>query len=255
MRDVLVLCYHAVSDRWTARLSIAPNLLEEQLRFLVSRGYHGATFHDAVTAPTAARTLAVTFDDAFLSVYEHAFPILSRLGLPGTVFVPTRLIGTGAPMAWPGVDEWVGGPYEPELVGMSWDQVEELAAAGWEIGSHTRSHPRLTAIEAGALVDELEGSRSDCEERLRRPCPSLAYPYGAVDERVAMAAGVAGYSTAAGLPGRSERPERLRWPREGIYVYDDMRKFRRKVSPRLRRARGSAVWPLIEEGRRRVRGR
>jgi peptidoglycan/xylan/chitin deacetylase (PgdA/CDA1 family) len=63
MSDVLVLCYHAVSVRWPAELSVTPERLEEQLRLLVRRGFKGATFHQAVIAPPAPRTLAVTFDD------------------------------------------------------------------------------------------------------------------------------------------------------------------------------------------------
>ncbi len=255
MRDVLVLCYHAVSVHWTARLSISPDLLERQIGLLLSRGYEATTFSRAVSAPPARRTLAVTFDDAFLSVYELALPIMSRLGVPGTVFVPTGLIGTGEPMAWPGIDEWLGGPYERELVGMSWDQVGELADRGWEVGSHSRSHPRLTTVEGEVLRYELEGSRTDLEGRLGRASASLAYPYGDVDERVLDAARGAGYSTAAGLPGRFEPPHPLRWPRAGIYWYDDMRKFRRKVSLPRRAARASRLWPRVEGLRHKLRRR
>ena len=51
MSDVLVLCYHAVSPRWPADLSVTPEAFERQLQLLVGRGYRGATFHDAVTSP------------------------------------------------------------------------------------------------------------------------------------------------------------------------------------------------------------
>jgi peptidoglycan/xylan/chitin deacetylase (PgdA/CDA1 family) len=252
-RDVLVLCYHAVSEHWPARLSITPELLEEHVHLLLERGYVGATFSQAITEPPARRTLAVTFDDAFKSVLELAFPILSRAGVPGTVFVPTRQIG-GGPMAWPGIDEWVGGPYERELTGMSWEEIGSLAQSGWEIGSHSRSHPRLTELDDDALAEELSGSRADCAQRLGA-CDSLAYPYGSVDRRVVAAAGAAGYSTAAGLPRRHEPPNPLCWPRSGIYFYDDLRKFRRKVSPAMRRARSSRLWPLANVARAKVRAR
>jgi peptidoglycan/xylan/chitin deacetylase (PgdA/CDA1 family) len=109
MTDVLVLCLHAVSPRWPADLSITPERLERLLTGLVRRGYRGATFRDAVSAPTAPRTVAVTFDDAYRSVIELAFPILKQLGLPGTVFVPTDWAGAEKPMVWPGIDHWVGG--------------------------------------------------------------------------------------------------------------------------------------------------
>ena len=255
MSDVLVLCYHAVSEHWTARLSITPELLERQLSELVERGYRGATFHQAVTAPPATRTLAVTFDDAYRSVFELAFPILSRLGLPATVFVPTALIGSEGPMSWPGIDEWLGGPYEHELVGMSWSELEQLVSSGWEAGSHTRSHPRLTTVAQERLEFELRGSREDCEQRLGGPCRSVAYPYGDVDDRVVEAARHAGYEAGAGLPGRVERARPLCWPREGVYWYDQMKKFRRKTSPFLRKLRGTPAWPAAEAVRRRLRGR
>ena len=254
-RDVLVLCYHGVSEHWPAMLSITPDLLEQQVRFLLGRGYVGATFSEAITVPPAPRTFAVTFDNAFRSVLELAFPVLDRAGVPGTVFVPTHKIG-GAPMAWPGIDEWLGGPYERELVGMSWDEIGTLAQSGWEVGSHTRSHPRLPeVVDDDALADELAGSRADCEQRLGA-CDSLAYPYGAIDDRVVAAARAAGYRTAAALPYRVHiRPEPLRWPRAGVYLYDDLPKFRRKVSPALRRARRSPVWPLFSRARDMLRGR
>jgi peptidoglycan/xylan/chitin deacetylase (PgdA/CDA1 family) len=252
-RDVLVLCYHAVSEDWPARLSITPERLAQHVRLLLDRGYVGATFSQAVTAPPARRTFAVTFDDAFTSVLEHAYPVLSEAGIPGTVFVPTQLVG-GAPMSWPGIEEWMGGPYERELTGMTWDEIGTLAQFGWEIGSHTRTHPHLTELDDETLAEELAGSREDCE-RMLGACDSLAYPYGWVDDRVAAAARAAGYRTAAGLPDSHELPNLLRWPRAGIYVYDDLRKFRRKVSPSLRHLRGSRVWPLVHDARRRIKRR
>jgi hypothetical protein len=42
-------------------------------------------------------------------------------------------------MAWPAIDQWLDTPYTDELAGMSWDQLNEFADAGWEIGSHTRA--------------------------------------------------------------------------------------------------------------------
>jgi peptidoglycan/xylan/chitin deacetylase (PgdA/CDA1 family) len=253
MSDVLVLCYHAVSKSWPAELSVTPERLEEQLRLLVHRGYEGATFHQAVTAPPARRTLAVTFDDAYRSVLEHASPILSRLGLPGSVFVATDFAGR-APMAWPGIDRWLGGPHEPELAGMSWSELGELAEAGWEIGSHTRSHPHLTQLDDASLAAELQGSRETCAERFGRPCRSLAYPYGDVDERVVGAAREAGYETAGMLPKRFTRPRPLEWPRVGVYHGDDLSRFRLKVSPRVRLLRRSPLWAMADRARGALRG-
>src|SRR5215210_3808504 len=99
--DVLILCYHAVSRTWPADLSVTPEQLERQLGRLVARGYRGATFTEALARPVRGKVLAVTFDDAYRSVLERAFPILSDLRLPATVFVPTDFAGTERPMSWP----------------------------------------------------------------------------------------------------------------------------------------------------------
>jgi peptidoglycan/xylan/chitin deacetylase (PgdA/CDA1 family) len=247
--DVLVLCYHAVSETWPAPLSVRPETLEWQLGHLVRRGFRGATFTEAVDHAAHPRTLVVTFDDAYASVLERALPILSRLGLPGTVFAATDHVGH-AVMSWPGIDRWLGTPHEGDLAGMSWDQLGSLAAAGWEVGSHTRSHPRLTELDAESLSGELSGSRQEIEERLGAPCLSLAYPYGDTDDRVVAAAGEAGYRAAAALESRLGPREPLRWPRVGVYHDDARWRFRLKVSPLVRRVRGGPAWGAVERARR-----
>jgi peptidoglycan/xylan/chitin deacetylase (PgdA/CDA1 family) len=242
--DTLVLCYHAVSERFPAPLSVTPERLEHQLETLVRRGFRGATFHAAVTAPLARKTLAVTFDDAYLSVLELARPILDRLELPATVFVPTDFPDSSErAMVWPGIDQWHGGEFEAELRPMSWEQIGQLADAGWEIGSHTRSHPHLTTLDDAALDEELAGSKVVCERRLGRPCRTIAYPYGDYDARVAAAAGRAGYEAAGTLPGRLAPWRPLEWPRVGVYHGDDERRFGLKVSRPMRALRATRLWP------------
>ena len=252
MSDVLVLCYHAVSPRWPADLSVTPDAFERQLQLLVDRGYRGATFHDAVTAPPDGPTVVVTFDDAYLSVLELGKPIMDRLGLVGTVFVPTDYPEREAPMAWPGIDQWLGGEHEPELRPMSWTQMRELADGGWEIGSHTCSHPHLTQLDEDTLDRELIVSRRECERHLSRPCMTIAYPYGDYDARVVAAAERAGYQAACTLPARFHAAQPLEWPRVGVYFGDDDRRFRMKVSPLMRRLRASRAWSAVDGARRRL---
>jgi peptidoglycan/xylan/chitin deacetylase (PgdA/CDA1 family) len=248
--DLLVLCYHAVSERWPADLSITPENLTAQLDLLASRGYRGVTFTEAVSGSPQGKTVAVTFDDAYRSVLELGEPILTRLGWPATVFAPTDFAGTERPMSWPGIDHWAHGEFEPELVPMSWEELGDLAGRGWEIGSHTCSHPHLTELDEAALDDELRRSKAVCEEKLGRPCDSIAYPYGDHDLRVAAAAGHAGYRTAGTLPSRMDARDPLRWPRVGIYYGDDLRRFKTKVSPLVRGLRASRAWEAADRIRR-----
>jgi len=247
LADVLVLCYHALSPTWTAALSTTPDRFERQISRLIRRGYRGMTFTEAVASPRRGRVLVVTFDDAYRSVIELGRPILDHFGLPATVFAPTDFIDAEGPVHWPGVDGWLGGLHERELSRMSWAELQTLRNAGWEIGSHTGSHPHMTGIDDRALEDELRRSKAACERHLGGPCTSLAYPYGDVDARVVAATARAGYRAAAALPeGRLGSRNALMWPRIGIYRLDGDLRFRLKISPMIRRLRGSPAPGLPE---------
>ena len=191
----------------------------------------------------------MTFDDAHRSVLELAYPILERLGLPGTVFVPTAYATARRPLDWPGIDKWLGGPHERELECMSWDELRWLCDAGWEIGSHTCTHPRLTKVDGATLRAELVDSRVACEAELGAPCRSLAYPYSDYDARVVSAAREAGYSVAAIVAMPSRIPLPLQWPRVGIYNDTADWRFRVRVSPTVRVVRRTALWRAADRVR------
>jgi len=243
----IVLCYHALSPSWTADISTTPERLERQVRLLLGRGYRAVRFTEVVQSPDRGKLLAVTFDDAFASVARHGAPVLARLGVPATLFVPTDHVDAGGLLQWPGIDRWRGGPWEQELEAMSWAEVAALQRSGWEIGSHTGSHPHLTTVDDGALDAELVRSKAACEQRLEGACTAIAYPYGDVDARVATAAARAGYAAGAALPGRLGDRDPMRWPRTGVYQVDDERRFRLKVSPAMTTLRRSPAWGAIRE--------
>lgn len=246
--DVLVLCYHAVSDTWPSRLAVDVEALRRQVAELLDRGYRGVTFSEAVARGKAKR-LAVTFDDGYANMLTDALPVLRELGVPGTVFVPTDFPDHPEPMAWPGVDNWSESEHAAELTPLNWEQIQTLADAGWEIGSHTCSHPRLTELDDDDLARELSESRAELERRLGRPCRSIAYPYGDVDERVVEAARAAGYVAGAGLPSAFEPPRPLLWPRVGIYRADGEFAFRAKVSRFTRWLRRTDAWTTVRNAR------
>src|SRR5262249_50353737 len=160
-------------------LAVTPERLHEQIAFLVRHGYAGTTFSDIVAGDAPAKAVAITFDDGYRSVLEHARPVLDEFGFPGTIFVPTSLIGLFRPMSWPGIDKWVGGPYEDELRPLTWDELRTLRDGGWEVGSHTRTHPKLPTLDDAELHAELADSKEVCRRELGAECRSLAYPYGA----------------------------------------------------------------------------
>lgn len=254
MSDVLILGYHGISEFWSSPLAVRPACFERQLELLRERDYQPVTFDRAMTNPPPGRCVAITFDDAYRSVIELALPIMRRLEMPGTVYVPTDYAGGPRSMCWPGIERWHGTADESELTPMAWDELGQLADTGWEIGSHSGSHPHLTRVDDAALESELERSRTECRERLGRPCRTIAYPYGDVDRRVIEAAKRAGYSAGASIVPVPFRPlSAFSWPRTGVYLDDDERRFQFKITLHGRRLHGSDAWRRFSRARATMR--
>jgi peptidoglycan/xylan/chitin deacetylase (PgdA/CDA1 family) len=118
---------------------------------------------------------------------------------------------------------------------MSWEQVGELAEYGWEIGSHTHTHPHLPELNDADIRDELATSRDELTRRLGRPCESIAYPYGDVNDRIEDLTRRAGYRTGAALPGSFRHLNVHRYARMGLYHNDGPARFWLKVARGTRR--------------------
>lgn len=112
--------------------------------------------------------LSITFDDGLESVYSIGLPELERVGVPATVFVISGLIGK----------KYQGRPV------MTKQMLRSLGSKGWEIGSHTLTHPNLTELPDSQLTKELKDSKKNLEEITSNNVVSLAYPFGAFDNRV-----------------------------------------------------------------------
>ncbi len=259
MNDLLILCYHAVSEDWPTEFAVSPAQLRSQVRFLIRRGYRPATLSAALQRAPGAKTLAVTFDDAYASVLEKALPVLAALDAPATVFVPTAYVAGDEALAWASMEQWAGTPYADELRCMSWSDLRSLAAAGWEIGSHTATHPHLTSLDDAALDRELTSSRALCEAEVQQPCRTLAYPFSDHDRRVMERARAAGYDAAVILdnnlaipPGslvrRGRRAEMFGLLREGVYRRDGRLRLAAKASPLARRVRASRLARIALSG-------
>jgi peptidoglycan/xylan/chitin deacetylase (PgdA/CDA1 family) len=207
------------------------------------------TLGAALRRRQAGKVLAVTFDDALRSVLERGHPVLSRLGIPATVFVPTEHASGQEPIAWPGMERWVGTPHEGELGCMGWDELRRLRDDGWEIGSHTRSHPDLRALDDDHAGSEMRESREKCEEETGQTCQLLAYPFSSYDRRVKRLARATGYAAAVILDTQVAIPRRcmpllpgsdpFELVRTGIYRHDGWGRFFAKTSLVARRVRSS----------------
>jgi len=99
----LVIAYHRVVDRLNASdglalpaMEISTKMLEQHLDWL-SRRFRIVSLDDLATEvkkPHAKPLALLTFDDGYRGVYDYAFPLLRRKGLPAGIFVITSLIGS-----------------------------------------------------------------------------------------------------------------------------------------------------------------
>lgn len=173
-----ILTYHSL-DPSGSPISVHPDAFRRHAEWLGSGEVRVCGVRELLAS--AEPGIAVTFDDAFVSFRDLAWPLLRERGVPVTVFVPTD--HAGRTNRWP--DETYAGI--PELPLLDWDSLAALAAEGVTLGAHTKSHRDLRTLDDGELREELEGCAERIEEITRRP-EVLAYPYGFADARVADAA-------------------------------------------------------------------
>lgn len=248
MPRAVALAYHAVTDAWPHALAIAPDRFRAQVERLAARGFRGATLSELADG-VEGDAVAVTFDDGFASVATAAKPVLDALGWPGTVYVVTDAVDAGAPMRHLGGSDGAPGP---ERLPLTWAAVEALAAAGWEIGSHTCTHRVLSRLRDDELRDELERSRAAVLAHAEG-CRSISYPLGELDDRAIAAARAAGYTTGSGLAGRFRRRDPMAVPRVAVAGGDGRVRFAVKTSSAFRALRTTAAWDLVDAPRRRAR--
>jgi peptidoglycan/xylan/chitin deacetylase (PgdA/CDA1 family) len=175
-----ILTYHAIDDSGSV-LSTTPLLFAQQMRVLAESGFRIVPLTDLpnlMSAPSTGKpVVALTFDDGFLSVYEHAFPALAHHGFPATVFVVSDFCGRTN--GWPSQPPLI--PRQPLL---GWRELRELARAGVTPGCHTQTHPDLRSLAPGEVLEELAGAKARIEDGLGVPVETFAYPYGAYDRHV-----------------------------------------------------------------------
>jgi len=98
-----ILTYHRVNDDGDPFFSALPTAVFERQMRHVARNYRVLPLEDLVErlqrGGLPRNTLAITFDDGYRDNLTHAAPILSRLGLPATIFLATGFIGT-AEVPW-----------------------------------------------------------------------------------------------------------------------------------------------------------
>jgi peptidoglycan/xylan/chitin deacetylase (PgdA/CDA1 family) len=131
--------------------------------------------------------VAITFDDAFVSVFELALPILKKYNFSASIFVPTGWLGRTA--------KWniYGKDIQSEMV-VDAAQLQKYGSDGTlDFFSHTINHVALSEIDEQTLLTELKGSKETLEDILGKETLAISYPYGKYNDKVINAARKAGY--------------------------------------------------------------
>lgn len=176
-----ILTYHAIDERESV-ISVPPERFRRQMTLLAESNIRGISLAQAFESQSQTgrfpdRSVVLTFDDGFRSVFEQALPVMNAVGFSGTAFIPADFVGLSAAQA-----EKLNKDLDRDV--MNWHQIEELEKSGFEIGAHSMSHPDLRRLPAEQLERELSMARSHLEARLQHPVRSFAYPYGSYDARV-----------------------------------------------------------------------
>ncbi len=176
----VVLLYHRVDKRRRDPFSVDPRAFEDHLDLLAAERTV-VTVRELAERVAAGHELdgylAISFDDGYRCTFEEALPRLEARGLPATVFIDTARLGQSSDALLP-------------------EQLEELCARGFEVGSHGVQHTDLRELSDFELEQEMVASRERLSELCDQPIGGFAYPFGAFDMRVAKAAKLAGYDYA-----------------------------------------------------------
>ncbi len=185
-----ILMYHRFGEAKYPSTNIRLDQFDAHLEMLANGNYTVLPLakiirhlKDGIDLPD--RTVAITVDDAYLSVFTEAWPRLKAKNFPFTVFVATDPVDSNHPNY------------------MSWDQLRQLQAHGVGIGSQTATHPHMHQINHADIDAELISSNQRFLSELGLRPTLFAYPYGeynlAVIERVKTAEFSAAFGQNSGV--------------------------------------------------------
>ena len=225
---VPILVYHGIFPHHPGQTpeqieyDVSPENFEAQMTYLRDSGYRVISLVSLVDALTKgdtvpAKSVVITFDDGSENQYVHAFPILKKFCFTATFFVyPAPIVAGHSGF-------------------MSFEQLRELQKAGMTIESHTRTHPRLTAIKNVLGVDGFEwqfkGSKTVLEKELGTTVDIVAFPFGlhnALSDSVMKAVG---YRAARGFPAGGWNSKSTIFALKAFEITDNMRSFKTKLTP------------------------
>ena len=163
--SVAVFVYHRFGENDYPSTNIRINQFKKHLDELTKNNYNVVSTEEIINALTnnkdlPEKTVALTIDDAFFSIYKKAWPLLKEKKLPFTIFVSTEPVKSNSKNY------------------MNWEQIKEMDSHGVTIGHHTKDHLHLVTKEKEKIISEIEEANNDFLKNLGYVPDIFAYPYG-----------------------------------------------------------------------------
>jgi poly-beta-1,6-N-acetyl-D-glucosamine N-deacetylase len=172
----VILMYHHVDDQTPAATSVTPAQFAEHLDRLAAEGFEVVRLDQLIERVKGGihareKLVAITFDDAYRSIYETGLPMLEERGWQGAVFINTDGVGRGGRA-------------------MTAEMVTDMHRRGHLVLNHTMSHPHMVRrLEGESEAQWLQRMRGEIEGAAAQlqawtgepPLPWLAWPYGEHD--------------------------------------------------------------------------
>lgn len=202
-RGIPVLYYHSVRESADNEVTITPEKLREELKYIHDQGYITLTItqlKDYIlnSSPVPEKSILITFDDGYMDNYYSAFPILKEFNMTATIFC---------------IASELDGSYY-----LSKEAIKEMSDYGIDIESHTVTHPHLNTLDYNKQLEELIQSKKTLEGITGKKITSIAYPFGDFNDNSIKASKEAGYTlgftTKLGLSDRNDNPLTL----DRIYI-------------------------------------
>lgn len=181
--QIPILMYHHIknntdpTNKIEVGLDVSPAMFGRQIQLLKALGYKSINMKDLTkNTDYKIRYVALTFDDGYVDIYTEAWPILKKYGMTGTIFLITDDIGK------PGY--------------LNKDQIDEMIKGGFEIGSHTITHPNLENANYANAKMQIDNSKKYIEDLFSYDVNSFCYPSGKYNDQVVKLVQGAGYTNA-----------------------------------------------------------
>lgn len=179
--DTPILMYHHIQDvsknanTAEKNLSLSPAKFKEEIKFLSDSGYKTATLSELFNNDPEKR-IVLTFDDGYKDLITNAFPILKVYGFRGVAFIIVDDVG------------------KPGYV--TWDDLKNLKNEGWEVGSHSLTHPDLEISSNDTAQKQIIDSKKILEDKLGIIIDFFCYPAGKYNQNTISMLKAAGYGGA-----------------------------------------------------------